>query len=377
MFSAHVAIVQFDPGAIKLTEGTGGRNSDEPSAEEKGKWGIQLYLDECKHVGLHGEPFWYGGLLNVLNLGKNVLRVELGQPEDVAKAQARFNGVAEELRNSGGGLISIYYHPCEFVHARFWDGVNFEHGSNPPRQDWKMPPMKSPAAVEQAFRNFQDFILFLKQQPQVQFVSGKKLLDLYPDRSLQRQFTRNEILALAKEVQKEITFQRRQDYSLSSAEIFSLLNGYLTAFLKKGTLPQQGGFEFAYGPSRLSLLSGDRDTIIDWKQFSLACEEVQAILGKAHQIPAEIWVASISIKPADYLATLGKTLEILLTVGTPPEKVMLQWGRFTADQLVAKDSPDLWDWVIFPPGFHSAQIMEQAALQSWTLKPAILSAIKK
>ena len=30
-------------------------------------WGVRLYLDEGSHVGLHGKPFWYGGLLNIFN----------------------------------------------------------------------------------------------------------------------------------------------------------------------------------------------------------------------------------------------------------------------------------------------------------------------
>ncbi len=44
----------------------------------------------------------------------------------------------------------------------------------------------------------------------------------------------------------------------------------------------------------------------------------------------------------------------------------------TAEEQVAKDSPDLWSWVIFPEGFHAPTIMEHARLQAWTLKPAVL-----
>src|SRR5439155_1105403 len=30
-------------------------------------WGVGLYLDEATHVGLNGQPFYYGGLLNIFN----------------------------------------------------------------------------------------------------------------------------------------------------------------------------------------------------------------------------------------------------------------------------------------------------------------------
>jgi hypothetical protein len=32
-----------------------------------GSWGIGLYLDEAAHVGLNGQSFYYGGLLNIFN----------------------------------------------------------------------------------------------------------------------------------------------------------------------------------------------------------------------------------------------------------------------------------------------------------------------
>ena len=43
---------------------------------------------------------------------------------DLPKAEA----IAARLAKEGGGLISIYYHPCEWVHKQFWDGVNFSRG---------------------------------------------------------------------------------------------------------------------------------------------------------------------------------------------------------------------------------------------------------
>ena len=48
-------------------------------------------------------------------------------------------------------------------------------------------------------------------------------------------------------------------------------------------------------------------------------------------------------------------------------------GHFTADHYVADDTPKLWDWVIFPDGFHAPHLMELARLQAWTLKPAMLA----
>jgi hypothetical protein len=66
--------------------------------------------------------------------------------EAVEKGCAQFKSICDRLRQEGGGLISIYYHPCEWVHQQFWDGVNFSRGANPPRERWKAPPQR-PAQV--------------------------------------------------------------------------------------------------------------------------------------------------------------------------------------------------------------------------------------
>ncbi len=335
------------------------------------QWGVGLYLDESRHLGLNQEPFWYGGILNVLNLGKNVIRVELRQAEDLETARSRFEEISSGLRAQGGGLVSIYYHPCEFVHEEFWDAVNFARGANPPRRQWKLPPTKTAAAIDESFKNFRDFMTFLKSRPEVKFAAGRELLALYPDESLRRSFSKQEILELAQAMQEEINFQRRADFALSAAEVFSLLNRFLSAFLKEGKIPEQGYFEFNYGPPRRTQEAASLVSI-GWKQFFSSCRDVQDGLEKSHQISAEIWMGANPLSPEDYLATLGKVVADLIANGRPPEIVFLRRGKFTADQYIASDDPRLWGWVIFPQGFHSPQIMEEARLQAWTLKPAIL-----
>src|SRR5689334_31499 len=114
--------------------------------------GVPCYVDEGEHVGLNQKPFWYAGTLNVYHMGQNYTRMELHDPAAVEPAKERFAGIAGRLASEdGGGLISIFYHPCEWVHKEFWDGVNFRRGANPPREQWKAPPQRSPEETEAAF----------------------------------------------------------------------------------------------------------------------------------------------------------------------------------------------------------------------------------
>jgi hypothetical protein len=146
------------------------------------KWGVRVYLDEGKQVGLRGRPFWYGGLLNIFNTKEGEqLRpdAELVQP-GLAKVRFQDTYVAMTSRKTGG-VVSMYFHPCEFVHKEFWDAVNFRDGANPPPDQWKVPAMKTPEDTEKAFQYFEDFVRFLKSFPRVQFLTASAAAERFRD----------------------------------------------------------------------------------------------------------------------------------------------------------------------------------------------------
>ena len=94
--------------------------------------GVACYVDEGDHVGLDQRPFWYAGTLNVYHMGQNYTRMELHDPAALAPAREKVSAIAKRLLGeANGGLISIFYHPCEWVHVEFWDGVNFRRGAGP------------------------------------------------------------------------------------------------------------------------------------------------------------------------------------------------------------------------------------------------------
>src|SRR4030095_3146509 len=77
--------------------------------------------------------------------------------------------------------ISIFYHPCEWVHKQFWDGVNFSRGANPPREKWKQPPQRTPEETEAAFIRFAAYIDHIRSLPGVKWVTASDLPVIYPD----------------------------------------------------------------------------------------------------------------------------------------------------------------------------------------------------
>ena len=159
--------------------------------------GIGMYLDESDHVGIDDQPFYYGGMLNVFKMRSTLARMALDGDATSPRARRAFTKVADALRARGGGTISIYYHPSEWVHAEFWDAVNFSRGANPPRAAWKRPRTRPAAETEKAFADFEQYIRFIQQQPGVTFVTATDLMRLYADRAMTRSFTRDDLRAIA------------------------------------------------------------------------------------------------------------------------------------------------------------------------------------
>jgi hypothetical protein len=336
------------------------------------RMGIGMYLDEGDHVGIDDQPFYYGGMLNVFKMRSNVARMELKGGESLTEGKAKFQAAYDKLRAKGGGTISIYYHPCEWVHTEFWDGVNFRRGANPPRSEWKLPGTRPAPETEAAFADFEQYVKFIKEQPGARFVTATDLMKLYADGALAHNFTPDEIMTIAQSVQKEITFLRMSGFTLSPADSFSLLTEAYLSFLNGEKRPVK--LNPVYGPVRQfepAAGHGKLTTATRW-EFDGAIRQVSQFYHAHGRMPDEIWIGASSVSPQDYLATLGAVIEGRKNANDYLSDVALRQGKFTADRYVAEDSPRLWGWVIFPEGFHAPKIIELARLQAWTLKPALL-----
>ncbi len=335
--------------------------------------GIFMYLDEADHVGIDDQPFYYGGMLNVFRMRSNLARMDLAGGASLANGKAAFTSAAARLRGQGGGTISIYYHPNEWVQTEFWDGVNFRSGANPPRSDWKAPGTRPAAETEQAFQDFEQYVLFIKAQAGVRFVTATELKQIYQDQAPSRSFGRDDLQRLAAAMQNEITFQRFDGIALSAADAFGLLTDATAGFIERGAWPAAAKVMPLDGPGRayLPAIGGTRAASLPWAAFARAVRETAEYCRTAHRLPSEVWVGSQSLSPGEYLATLSGAVSGLLESGQPPANVQRRDGRLTADRYVAQDSPQLWNWPIFPDGFRAPRLMELARLQAWTLKPAI------
>lgn len=339
--------------------------------------GIPCYVDEGSHIGLDEKPFWYCGALNVFHMGANKTRMDLHDSTAVEKAKDKVTSIADRLRKEGGGLISIFYHPCEWVHREFWDGVNFKRGANPPRELWKAPAQRTEEETNGAFERFGAYIDHIRAIPGVRFVTASDLPLLYPD-NLRGAVLGNEAVdAIAAHILDEKTtgldFIVRGDFAYSVSDQFQRLLGRVRFSLRSSVNPP----EPALGPDSAPPPHSDK-TKLTWTEFMDAVRDTGNYIETHHRIPARIFIGPDTIPPTDFMVALASGYTKLRTNAatnaaiSADETVSLRPMELLPAKRVAEDTPKLFgDWVIHKEGFRAPKILEIARLQTWTMKPAI------
>lgn len=333
-------------------------------------WGIRVYLDSIDIIDLNQSPFWYAGVLTLCSL-EHEMRVELKEEKDLEDAKSRFTAAREKILSGGGpGVVSIFYHPCEFVHAEFWDGVNFSKGANPGPDEWKNPPLKSPEDIAAGYRNFEEFVRYIKSFPDVEFVTARQALEIFPDQAGLAAFSRENLDFLAERVREQgVTYQSVGNISLTAAEIFQLLCRYAEA---------RFGDDAATGPWQLpgQTISGPvsrfRQMIpveSNMDQYGRTLRDVIDFVDRNSRIPDSIWLGSIQVSPESFLMATAEFLGKRTENPAGSRAIEFLPAELKAGSHV-KDEP-AWDWVIFPEGFTAPAMMEKARLQAWSLKPAV------
>ncbi len=341
--------------------------------------GVPCYVDEGTHIGLDEKPFWYAGALVVYHMGQNYTRMDLHDPAAVAPAQQKVSAIADRLRNGGGGLISIYYHPCEWVHKEFWDGVNFRRGANPPREQWKPPPQRPAEETDAAFGRFAEYIDHIRSIPDVRFVTASDLPELYPDPIRTRGASEedfNEIVRrLADPKTSSVDFQVIGGHAYSVADQFELVAwavDELIAGRKPGFPTKAKGLLGPDSPPPAAQPNGH----LDWFAFRDAARDTIDFIKTHHRLPSQVFIGADAVPPADFLIALAATCDFRRRQGTLPLQEGVRMGKnveLVPAQRVAKDTPGLFGgWIIHKEGFRAPKILEIARLQAWTLKPAML-----
>jgi len=307
--------------------------------------GIPVYLDESDHVGVNAQPFWFGGMLNVFHMGQFVIRPSLTDESQIPQTFEKFDRAAEELEARGGGVISWYYHPTEFVTSAFWD-LNFAKGANPERSDWKNPPRRTAEESERCYHILRRYVEHAKSRAGARFVTARELPMLYESSSVHV----GDRTAIARHMAARQTFLTTEAGTLSAADMLQVLLGMEPAVVEgpvargETTYPEQGIPRAALQRVKIDAADFIRDR---------------------RRLPSEVWIGSKKLSLADFAATLAAD-------DGASSSVTIRKGNLEMEKYIATDATGSFAWPIHPEGFSAPELLELARLQAWTLKPARL-----
>jgi hypothetical protein len=310
------------------------------------RMGISVYLDEGSQVGLNNQPFWYGGLLYIYNMGRFTMRAPLDDAGPVENSYDRFDRAASELATRGGGVISIYYHPTEFVTTEFWDAVNFAKGADRERSDWRRPRKRTEADSERCYQILHAYVSHMKNVPGVRFATAREMLQLFGSPApVSLNGARISDHMAAKQ-----TFLLTDQESLSAADM-------MLALLEME--PQ-----VVDGPA-MRIASTLRGDTIPRAAFERVKADAVSFIRTNQRLPAEVWIGSEKLSIGDFAATLAGYDGTSARVG-------IHRANLEFENYFSKDPKGAFSWPIHPEGFSAPELLDLGRLQGWTLKPARL-----
>lgn len=337
------------------------------------RWGIPMYLDEGNNVGLGKQPFWFQNILTAFNLRENCIRADIWQADKaqaLEKTRAAFNAAAERLKGTGG-LISIYYHPCEFATSAFWDGgVNFGRGRNTPRERWQGAPLLSPEESAARLDLFAQFLDLALNHPDVEVVDATELLGKYRAYGPAGPVPVAELSKLAADMGGEVTYGASSVGMLSPAEILSGLLRALSTWSESGSLPDVVDLSSPLGPTtEPSPEQGGQATV--GAVAGAARAALTEVDARGH-LPSRVALGAGEVGPVSLFVAASAAVRALLAGGSADTEVEFRPQRLVLEDNVARDDQGLWGWSVFPEGFKAPDLTALTRLQAWTLKPAEL-----
>jgi hypothetical protein len=306
--------------------------------------GIRVYLDEGSQVGIDNQPFWYGGLLHVFNMGPYSIRGSLEPKVPLAQSNKVLDDAAAALEKRGGGLISTYYHPTELVTTEFWDAVNYLHGATTEPENWKMPKQRTAEDAERCYNILRGYVEHALKR-NVRFVTARDLPQIYAG----LEPPKADPAAVRKHLLEGITFLNTPQGALSPADMLQLLLGLEPRVVDGPSVRKETNHS---GP-------------VTRAAFERAKRDAADFIRARHALPPMVWVGSDFLSLPDFTATLAGD-------DGSSQEVQVRRGRLEFERYFATNALRAFGWPIHPRGFAPAALLELARLEGWTLKPARL-----
>ena len=249
-------------------------------------------------------------------------------------------------------FFSIYDHPTEFSSTVFWDEVNFQHGRNP--YTYQPAPLRTVAERDALIDQYRQFIAHTRRQPDVEYVTALESMR-YEHQRMAPITPAMLDAAVGQLPTTDANYCELGGAYVTASELLGLMARRLTGRM---LVP-----ELFYGPEAVlpSHVSGQ----ISAQALAQAVySQADQVLG-FKQLPVYYQVEGNLVNPDDAFATLATAIR------TGAAALPLVPGRLAAADHVDRSYRFGGSWILWDDDFKGAGIIEQTALQAWTLKPAI------
>jgi hypothetical protein len=219
----------------------------------------------------------------------------------------------------------------------------------------------------------------IRRIPGVRWVTATDLPRTYPDLIASEGASESDLDEIARRLTDRhavgVDYQRIGSKVFSVADQFELLSRGVDDFLSGRKIRFPLTAKGLIGPD-----SAPRGVtafpFLNTLAFRDSARSVTEYIQSERRIPSRVFVGPDSVRPADFLIGLAEAWKQLRANGNLPADARIPLGsavRLIPERHIAEDTPDLFGgWAIHKEGFRAPRILEQARLQAWTLKPALL-----
>jgi hypothetical protein len=115
---------------------------------------------------------------------------------------------------------------------------------------------------------------------------------------------------------------------------------------------------------------------LTWPAFRDSTRDNADFIETQGRVPSRVFIGPDAVPPAEFLVAMAAAYQSYKTSGKLPLEDGVNIGdepEILPARHIAKDTPELFgDWIIHREGFRAPNVLEQARLQAWTLKPAFV-----
>lgn len=362
------------------------------------QWEVGFFFTDGKYslIDYQQQPFLINGILTLAKIPTIANLTSLAtSPGALDTAKCQFGQDYRQARQNTNGLefLLLVDHPGRLItQGKPWDVLNFS-GENIPRDQWQTPAVKSPEDYQRDLRALRDFLLYLMQNYDFDWITAQDCVDIYQNRIIHKdrvvdlvaQSTTTSdpkqavdlatIQEIAKAFTQEISFYRLDDQWLSPIQAASILCQALVIRAREGYFPKSVPIPHEiFFPEQIHPVTLSRDLDrLGWAELVQGAEEIITQIKQDATFPLRIKVGSdLWVELEAFMSGVAQAIVSMTVDHIAQDRVLLPKSRLQTRDYVKKSDQVEWSWPIFKSGFRNDELLQYTEYLTWTMKPILM-----